>query len=408
MTRRGSDLGVLVVHNGYSSRIPSGENAVVHDEVGWLRAAGVDVELHEVSNDELVDEDVTSRARRLVDTTWSRPAARRFDDVLRRAQPDVVHVHNLFPLLSASVPRVALRHRVPVVWSVHNRRLTCVKGGHFRNDAPCHQCRPGWRLPGVWHGCYAESQGASALVTSATSIFRRMVRRHPITAVAPSQHVADWLTDVVEVPASRVHVKAHAVPEPARGDHPPPATRRTFLFVGRLADYKGIRLLLDAWQAVRADDVTLDIVGDGPLAADVAAAAAHDPRITVAGFVPPTDVAARVARARAVLVPSLWEEPFGRAAAEAMAQGRPVLATTRGALADIVDDSCGWVVDGDPPDPAAFAQAIEAIAGDDAGVARRGAAAQRRFTERYSPAASTDALVAIYRTAIDAAREQSG
>jgi glycosyltransferase involved in cell wall biosynthesis len=400
--RKGSDLRVLVVHNAYSSRIPSGENVVVRDEIAGLREAGVDVELHEVSNDELVDEGPAGRARRLVETTWSRPAARRFDDAVRRNRPDVVHVHNLFPLLSASVPRVALRHGLPVVWSVHNRRLVCVKGGHFRADAPCHQCRPGWRAPGVWHGCYAESRGASALVTSATSLFRRMVRRRPITAVAPSRPMADWLTGVVGVPPERVHVKAHGVPPPTTsgagsageiGEIAPDASR-TLLFVGRLADYKGVHLLLDAWRRVGADDLRLVLVGDGPLAPDVAAAAADDPRVTWTGFVPPEEVATRLRRARAVLVPSRWEEPFGRVAVEAMAAGRPVVATGRGALADIVDAGCGWVVDAD--DPGDLARTVDHLAADDAGVAARGDAARRRYAERYSPAASTAALLALY------------
>ena len=48
-------------------------------------------------------------------------------------RPDVVHVHNLFPLLTGSVPAAARRRGIPVVWTVHNRRVRCVGGGLFRD-----------------------------------------------------------------------------------------------------------------------------------------------------------------------------------------------------------------------------------------------------------------------------------
>ena len=56
-------MRVLVVHNAYSSRVPSGENLSVADEVAWLRDAGVDVAVHEVSNDTVVSAGAAGKAR---------------------------------------------------------------------------------------------------------------------------------------------------------------------------------------------------------------------------------------------------------------------------------------------------------------------------------------------------------
>ena len=75
----------------------------------------------------------------------------------------------------------------------------------------------------------------------------------------------------------------------------------------------------------------------------------------------PDEVGVHLAAARAVLVPSLWDEPFGRVAAEAFARGRPVLTTGRGGLAEIVDDATGWVA-GDGT-PGSLAAAIVEAAG---------------------------------------------
>ncbi|HET6949559.1 MAG TPA: glycosyltransferase [Acidimicrobiales bacterium] len=386
-------MRVLVAHNRYSSRVPSGENLAVDDEVRWLRAAGVDVVVHEVSNDDAVDPGPLARVRQAGDAVWSLPARRRFLADLDAVRPDIVHVHNLFPLLSASVPAAAHRRDVPVAWTVHNRRVRCVAGGYFRDGAPCHQCRPGWRAPGVVHRCYAGSAAASTLVTASSSLFLARARRGDVTPIAPSRFMAAWLTSAAGLDPASVQVKYNGVARAPAGEVTAglPADRRVFLFAGRLAAYKGVRLLLDAWR--HADlDAELHILGDGDLAPEVEAAAAHDDRITWVGSVEPERVGTALAAARTVVVPSLWDEPFGRVAAEALAHGRPVITTGRGGLAEIVDDTVGWIT-GDAP--VALAGAL-AAAMDDAAVAHRAAAARRRHADRFSPEATTAALVALY------------
>ena len=398
-------MRVLVVHNRYSSRVPSGENLAVDDEVRWLGEAGVDVVRHEVTNDEIVSPSALARVRYGAEAVWSLSARRRFLTALDGHRPDVVHVHNLFPLLTGSVPSAARRRGVPVVWTVHNRRVRCVDGGNFRDGLPCTSCRPGWRVPGIVHGCYAGSASASALVTVSSTLFRWSARRHGVTAIAISGHMARWLTSAGGIAARDVRVKHNGVAGPV-GPVPPAADQRAFIFLGRLAAYKGVTLLLDAWR--RADiDAELRIVGDGDLAGDVRDAAAADPRITWTGQAAGHQVGAHIAAARAVVVPSTWQEPFGRAAAEALAYGRPVVTTGQGGLSEIVDPSCGWVT-GPEPDPQLLADALRDATVDDAGVARRGDAARRRWERHFSPKASTEALIRIYEAETRHAPHRAG
>jgi glycosyltransferase involved in cell wall biosynthesis len=388
-------MRVLVVHNRYSSRVPSGENLAVDDEVRWLRDAGVDVVRHEVSNDDMVAPGALGRVRDGIESVWSPSAGRRFLAVLDGHRPDVVHVHNLFPLLTGSVPAAAARRRTPVVWTVHNRRVRCVAGGYFREGAPCHECRSGWRVPGVVHGCYAGSVAASALVTASSSLFRSSARRRGVTAIAISEAMSRWLRSVGGFDEGAVTVKYNGVAGPADGVAPA-VDQKTFLFLGRLSAYKGLALLLDAWR--RADvDARLRIVGDGDLAGDVRDAAAGDPRIVWAGQVDPNLVGAEIAGARAVVVPSVWEEPFGRTAAEAFAYGRPVITTGTGGLAEIVDETTGWTTGLDAD---AMAAALAEAAGSDEVVAGRGVAAARRHAQMFSPVATTEALVRVYETVV--------
>jgi len=402
----GSDVRVLVVHNAYSSRVPSGENLSVADEVTWLRQAGVEVELHEVSNDTVVAAGALDKVRRAAETPWSPSAARRFAADLDRVQPDVVHVHNLFPLLTASVPRAAVRRGVPLVWTCRNRRIVCVEGTHFRDGAPCHACRPGWRVPGIRHGCYqrlavargtvspAGSVAASALVTVATASFGSLVRRRRILAVGIADNVREWLVDVARLPPERVAVKYVGVPGPDPGlEIPPPEAGPTFLFAGQLADYKGVPLLLDAWARGAPPDARLRVVGDGLAAPLVTEAAAADPRITFVGPIATSAMAGELAGARVVVAPSTTPETFGRVAAEALAYGRPVITTGLGGLGEIVDAESGWVTG---VHAGAMAEAIRTAAIDDAAVATRGAKGRERHRGRFSPEATTGALIDIY------------
>ena len=398
-------MRVLVVHNAYSSRVPSGENLSVADEVAWLRDAGVDVAVHEVSNDTVVSAGAAGKARQAAETPWSVSAARGFAAELARVRPDLVHVHNLFPLLTASVPWAALRADVPVVWTCQNRRIVCVEGANFRDGAPCHDCRPGWRVPGVRHGCYQRIQVdngtmgpagavvASGLVTAASSLWARIARRR-VLAVGIAEGVRRWLVDEARFPPERVAVKYVGVPGPAPGTTvPPPAASRTFLFAGQLADYKGLPLLLDAWRAAAPEDAALRIVGDGTHAGLAADAAATDPRITFVGQVPPSAISREVAGARAVVVPSITPETFGRTAAEALAHGRPVVTTGLGGLGEVVDRGSGWVTG---IEVGALARALREAATDDAAVTARGAHGRERHRRLFSPEATTAALLALY------------
>jgi glycosyltransferase involved in cell wall biosynthesis len=388
-------MRALIVHNRYSSRVPSGENLAVDDEVRWLVDAGIEVHRHEVTNDDVIEPGTLGRIREGVTAVWSPPARRRFLAALDEVAPDVVHVHNLFPTLTGSVPAAARRRDLPVVWTVHNRRVRCVGGGWFRDGRACHDCRPGWRVPGIVHGCYADSRAASAVVTAGSTLFRSSTRRDSgITAIGISHLMSQWVADAIGVPPSRVVTKYNGVAGP---DAPPPpaADQRAFVFIGRLSAYKGVELLLSAWR--RADvDAELRIVGDGDLAGEVRAAAADDPRIRWVGHVAPSEIGEHIGAARAVVVPAVWVEPFGRTAAEALAHGRPVITTGTGGLAEIVDAESGWTTG---TSAEAMAGALRAALDDDA-VRLRGEHAARRHAALFSPEATTAALVRVYEQAV--------
>ena len=181
-------------------------------------------------------------------------------------------------------------------------------------------------------------------------------------------------------------------PQPGPSAEPPHV-----LFVGRLSLEKGIRELLAATRggapagAGLADRPTLPlvVVGDGPLRPQVPQAL---------GIIPNTELGPYYERAAVVCCPSL-REGFGVACLEAMAHGRPVVASAVGGLLDLVDDGVtGLLVP--PGDPRALREALERLLGDLGLRERMGAAARERARERFSWEAATATTVASYRSVL--------
>lgn len=164
---------------------------------------------------------------------------------------------------------------------------------------------------------------------------------------------------------------------------------REALFVGRLERTKGPDL---AAAACRAAGVTLRLVGDGELRDEIAR---DYPEAVLVGRLPPEKIATEAARARFLVMPSRYPEPYGLVAAEALWSGLPVIAADTAFLTcDIEAAGAGFGVE--PRDTDAFAAAIRRTAGDDAAKRMSMAAYERTRDIALTPDAWVDRLMAAY------------
>lgn len=210
-------------------------------------------------------------------------------------------------------------------------------------------------------------------------IARRLLRRARLV-LCPSTALGDLARELgarsVRVVPSGVDIP-ESVPEPAEPAH--------VLYVGRLSEEKGVGELLEATAGIPRV-----IVGDGPL---------RDGVPDAVGFVPPAELGPYYERAAVVVCPSR-REGYGVVAREAMAYGRPVVASAVGGLLDAVEDGVTGVLV-PPRDPAALRSALDRVLGD-ADVRRRlGAAGRDRAQERFSWAAATRMTIEAYREALE-------
>jgi glycosyltransferase involved in cell wall biosynthesis len=325
------------------------------------------------------------------------PAARAaLDEVLAREKPDAVVVHHQ-RLDAAVLARIAAGY--PTVWWAHCFKVICPGG------------RRAWRGPGracaraVGYACLAiayhercmprDPRAGLPLIRRALAL-AALHRRHAEVVVA-SGFMRDLLL-ANRFARDRVHVLPYFTALPPV---PPPGRPGALLCAARLAPEKGVHLLLEAM--ARLPQASLTVAGDGPERGRLEARAAAlglGERVAFAGWLEPPAVAAAMAAAEVVVVPSVWPEPFGIVGIEAMAQARPVVAFDVGGVREwLAAGETGRVVP--PEDVPALAGAINALLHDPATRERFGGAGRAAVARRFTAAAHVEPLVRVARHAAE-------
>jgi glycosyltransferase involved in cell wall biosynthesis len=164
-----------------------------------------------------------------------------------------------------------------------------------------------------------------------------------------------------------------------------------------LSPEKGIKTLLSAWSQL-GGRLPLKIIGDGPLAENVRAAANRTTGIDWIGRRHPEEVFALLGEAACLVMPSIWYETFGRTIIEAYAKGTPVVASRLGAMAELVHDGRTGVLY-EPGNPADLALKIHALLDDPARTIGMRRAARREYEERYTAETNYRMMIAIFEEA---------
>lgn len=280
---------------------------------------------------------------------------------LRSERPDMLFLHNATftgEMLSVAADAVA------VVPFVHDFRPVCMRVSKVfpisrRN---CDRALgPGCLL----HLCsLGPPRGGSHLV-SWNSLTAKLAERAVHLRMDAAMVASHFMRDLLlrnGFAAERVVVNPLFSPSPPPDVPPPLPTPGRLLYVGQIQQFKGLPVLLEALRRLPAD-VGLDVAGDGPwrgrcetLAAERGLAG----RVRFHGWVPRDRLPALMASASAVVMPSVWNEPFGLAGVEAMAYARPVVAFDVGGVRE-------WLRPGETGicveslDAAALARGIETL-----------------------------------------------
>jgi glycosyltransferase involved in cell wall biosynthesis len=391
-------MRVLVAHVAYQYR--GGEEVVVETEARLLREAGHAVSTLVVPSSDFYGLPRLEQVRiglNMGDHPYGRALIRA---AVEEHRPDVVHFHNLYPLLGVGAMAEAASLGCAVVRTLHNFRLSCIAGTHFRNGQTCNLCTFARHTSGVLRGCYRESRIQSAAMARACVTEWRFASQEaiPHATICVSDFLLRHMTER-GYPAARLHLKPNSV---ERGRPYPHRERRGACFVGRLSVEKGVLPLVESWPA---EAPPLTIVGDGPLRGEVEQASAAKKNVVFAGPRSAEDVRQVIRSSRVAIVSSLWYETSHLVTIEAFSEGTPVASFSQGALQEHMRS-----------------QGFEDIAlGDFAGLVSQAAALceadEQTWSEcssraleihraKYSHEKNLAALTEVYEAALATARER--
>lgn len=378
---------VMMVHNAYQHL--GGEDGVVAAELKLLRDRGHEVIELRRDNQQIQ----TMRAPRVAaDTLWSVSSYENAVTMVRAHRPDVVHVHNTFPLISPSLYWACAKAGVPVVQTLHNFRLACPQAMFLRDGKVCESCLGKMPWPALRHGCYRGSRAQTAVMFGMLAVHRaagtyenKVARYIALTEFGRDKFVEAGL------PSRRIVVKPNFVEKPP---HSESAVRRGMLFVGRLSFEKGTQVLGEAWQSCKG--VGLRVAGAGEAGAGLQARAG----IVMLGRQSAMQVRAEMWSSTALVLPSICFENFPLTLVESFSCGLPVIASRIGALAELVQPGVTGLLF-TPGDPADLARAVQWAAAHPQDMAAMGRNARALYERLYTPEINYRQLLAIYQSAVD-------
>jgi glycosyltransferase involved in cell wall biosynthesis len=384
-------MRILQVHNFYQHH--GGEDSVVSSECSLLCQYGHDCRLYSVNNNSITG--AVSKIKATLSVAYSFQSKADLFRELTKHRPDVVHVHNFFPLLTPSIFDACKQEAVPVVLTLHNFRLICPGALLMRDGKICEKCIDRFPYRSVLYGCYRKSRLGTLAVARMVAMHQMLDTWHTkvdcfiaLTEFARSKFVAAGF------PANKIVIKPNFV-----GLNVATATRAKrsgALFVGRLSQEKGIMSLLNAWKGINQ---TLRIIGEGPLLDEVRER--HRENVVLLGRKAMPDVLELMASSQFLVMPSECYETFGMVIIEAFACGLPVIAPRLGGMAEIIEDGITGLLFA-PGDVGDLAAKVRWAFDHPEDMQKMGVYARKVSEGKFSSEANYLQLMAIYERVISA------
>jgi len=312
-------------------------------------------------------------------------------EVVAKERPDILHargwmLYSVLPLVGNHAPRLVV--------TLHDYGLVCCKKTFICSGLPC--SGPSYLK------CVACGRDQLGILKSSALagglLLSRAMHERVARYIAISSAVREASIGGSGVRPSRISVVPTMVPdaivEEGRAVARPaflPAQDGYILFVGNLSAHKGLDVLFEAYDQALASLAELVVIGIEP----AGAGRRYPAGVTVAVNRPHAEVMAAWRHCSVGVVPSIWPEPFGQVAIEAMVCGCPVVASAIGGLRDaIADGETGLLVP--PGDPLALRQALRALLEDPSTRARFGEAGRQR-AQRFFASTVVPEIEHVYR-----------
>lgn len=380
-------MKILFVHNFY--QLAGGEDQVFWAEQALMKENGHDVYAYTVNNDTI--QSLSSKFKAAYNLNYSKSSKKLFATHLAKVNPDIVHCHNFFPLLTPSIFDACKEKNIPSVLTLHNYRLICPSACLMHNDKPWEisiKYSPYCTIP---FKVYKNSFLGTASLARMISYHKRrktwsksIERIITLTQFSKRKFIEAGFSEVNMV------VKPNFIQDPDQRD----LKRKPYaLFIGRLSREKGINFLLDSWKNI---DYSLKIIGDGPEKHKISS---NLKNIEYLGSLPNDQVKKILGEAQMLIFPSQWYEGFPMVLVEALACGTPVIVSNIGSMQEIIEHGKNGLHYelGDQED---FCNKVNQLIQNKKYCSTLGEAGRQKYLNNYTPELNYHHMVSIYQEAI--------
>jgi glycosyltransferase involved in cell wall biosynthesis len=319
---------VKLLHAYNLHRNGGGADTATLDTIAMLREAGLEVA--EFSRDSRqIPMNLRGKASSALAPLWPGRSLEDFDRVLTEFKPDLVHVHELYPLIGAWIIPHCRGRGIPVVMTCYDYRMTCPVATHYRAGRICLDCIERGEISAVTNNC--RGNRAESIAYAARSYVarkRRLFLEGVSRFIVLNDFSRSWFVEKLGIADERIDTigcVVDASPDPVQPRH-----GEFIAYAGRFPPEKGVDVLV---QAAAELDCPVKLIGYEENLPRLATA-----NVEVVRTRSKDELHAMYRRAKALVMPSLWFETFGIVAAEAMSHGVPVVASNIGALKYTVRD----------------------------------------------------------------------
>lgn len=322
-----------MVHNFY--KVSGGEDKVVQEEINLLKKHGVEVISYFINNNEININSLFDKFKVGINTIWSVEQQKKLKELMLKEDPDLVHFHNTFPMVSPAVYHTCQKLNKPVIQTLHNYRLGCPGAMLLRNNEVCEKCISGSLLNSVKYGCYRNSRVQTVPLSTMLYTHRflntwnnKVDKYIALTNFAKEKFIQIGLNE------DKITVKPNFIEKHIEGEL---EKEDQITFVGRISKEKGLHLLLAAWSKVGSKfNTKLNVIGDGPLRKELEDKYEHLSNVNFLGKLDSKDVLSYMSKSKYIIVPSIWYEGFPMTIIESYSVNTPVISSNIGSLKEVV------------------------------------------------------------------------
>jgi glycosyltransferase involved in cell wall biosynthesis len=399
-------MKILLIHNKYGKF--SGEEAVVESQINLLKSHGHEVSTYFRSSEEI--KGLRGRVKSFFTGVYSAKSVREVDQLVaasnRRSArpivrssarpPDIVHIHNLYPLISPAILPVIKRAGIPIIMTVHNYRLVCPNGLFFTHGEICEKCAGGKEWNCILRNCensYFKSTGYAL-----RNWFAR-INKYYLDNVSAYICLTEFQKKkLIEngFPGERITVIPNTI---NIGDVAVPASknRNYVAFAGRISLEKGVHLIFEA--AKRLPGIHFKLAGkqDEKFVSKLEVPI----NVELIGSLSREEMQNFYNNAAFLLLPSIWYEGFPMVFLEAMAAGIPVIAPNMAGFPEIIEDGVNGLLF-EPGNAEDLAKKIRILWEENELRTRLGENGRRKLEAVYSGEGYYRGLMGVYEKIVTA------